>query len=316
MVENPDENYRIRKCTIYFYLDDDTVHIIESRVENAGIPQGVFLKRHKVPNPDKPGECYDWCDFKLGTNLNVYSRVFRIVEADEFTKAYFANEGADIGTPEAFPDDPFVHTRAMINMKQNPPDMAEFKNYNEVKLKGGRPNKNLKSFLDNDRNVLSFKILWQDNSYDGGEKFYSLNYFLSDSTIEVKEVNTQNSGRFPFPMLLKKQKLAKKPILTHCPGMSLRTEEYYQPIDIKCGQNIDIYGRNCMIYDCDQHTKAWYQANLGITQVPVALAKSSPTVQYQATPGYMGYGTEEDSMGSVVSLQPKCPKFDMQKMFK
>jgi len=30
----------------------------------------------------------------------------------------------------------------------------------------------------------------------------------------------------------------------------------------------------------------------------------------------MGYGTEEDSMGSVVSLQPKAPKFDMQKMFK
>jgi len=30
-------------------------------------------------------------------------------------------------------------------------------------------------------------------------------------------------------MLLKRQKLAKKPILTHCPGMSLRTEDYYQP---------------------------------------------------------------------------------------
>ena len=30
----------------------------------------------------------------------------------------------------------------------------------------------------------------------------------------------------------------------------------------------------------------------------------------------MGYGTEEDSMGSVISLQPKPPKFDMKKMFK
>ena len=33
------------------YLDDDTIHIIESRVENSGIPQGVFLKRHKLPKP-------------------------------------------------------------------------------------------------------------------------------------------------------------------------------------------------------------------------------------------------------------------------
>ena len=253
---------------------------------------------------------------KVGQNLDVYSRVFRIVDCDEFTKAYFANEGRDIGTPEAFPDDPFVHTRAMINMKQNPPDLAEFKNYNEVKLKGGRPNKNLKSFLDNDRNVLSFKILWQDNSYDGGEKYYSLNYFLSDKKIEVKEVNTQNSGRFPFPMLLKKQMLAKTPILTHCPGMSLRTEEFYGPADLKCGEKINIYGRECLIYDCDDHTKAWYQQNEGITQVPIQLGKSAPQVQYQAVQPYMGYGTEEDSMGSVLSLQPKAPKFDMQKMFK
>jgi hypothetical protein len=47
-------------------------------------------------------------------------------------------------------------------------------------LKGGRPNKNLKSFLDNDRKVLSFAIMWQDNSYDGGDKYYRFNYFLSD----------------------------------------------------------------------------------------------------------------------------------------
>jgi hypothetical protein len=92
----------------------------------------------------------------------------------------------------------------MINMKQIPPDQAEFKNYIEVKLKGGRPNGGLKSFLDNDRRVLCFKILWDDVSYDGGEKFYTLNFFLSDNSIEVKENNTQNSGRAPFPKLLKR----------------------------------------------------------------------------------------------------------------
>jgi len=166
----------------------------------------------------------------------------------------------------------------MINMKQNPPDLAEHKNYIEVTLKGGRPNKNLKSFLDNDRNVLSFKIKWDDNSYDGGEKFYTLNYFLSDTSMEVKEINTQNSGRFPFPMLLKRQKLAKAPILTHCPGMSLRNEDYYRPEDIMVGTDIVIYGRNCQIYDCDDHTRAWYQVNLGINQPSIPLRKDAPTI--------------------------------------
>jgi hypothetical protein len=47
-----------------------------------------------------------------------------------------------------------------------------------------------------------------------------LNYFLADGTVEVKEVRFQNSGRDPFPLLLKKQKLAKVPIQTYYPGMS------------------------------------------------------------------------------------------------
>jgi hypothetical protein len=75
------------------------------------------------------------------------------------------------------------------------------KNYIEVMLNGGRPNKSLESFLNSDRKVLSFNILWEDLD---GDKFYILNYFLADGKVEVKEINTNNSGRFPFPMLLKK----------------------------------------------------------------------------------------------------------------
>jgi len=41
VVENPNENYRIRKMIIYYYLNDGTIYIMEPRVENSGIPQGV-----------------------------------------------------------------------------------------------------------------------------------------------------------------------------------------------------------------------------------------------------------------------------------
>jgi hypothetical protein len=92
----------------------------------------------------------------LGQNFTAYERVFRIVDCDDFTRKFFANEGVALNIAESYPDDPFVKTRAMINMKQNPPDLAEHKNYIEVMLKGGRPNKNLQSFLENDRKVLSF----------------------------------------------------------------------------------------------------------------------------------------------------------------
>merc|ERR1719183_3230296 len=50
------ENYRIRNCTLYYYLEDDSMHISEPKIENSGIPQGerkgtVFLKRHRVAKP-------------------------------------------------------------------------------------------------------------------------------------------------------------------------------------------------------------------------------------------------------------------------
>jgi len=316
VVEDPNENFRARKCKINYFLDDDTIQIFEPKIENSGIPQGNFLKRHKLPFPEDPTQFYTWRDLNVGFNFNVYRRVFRIVDSDDFTKRFYANEGTALSPPEGYPEDLFSHTRAMINFKQTPPDQAELKNYIEVQLKGGRPNKALESFLDNDRKVLSFNILWEDRSFDGGDKHFVLNYYLSDSKVEVKEINQQNSGQYPFPMLLKKQRLSKQPILTHCPGMSLKTEEFYGPTDLVCGSRINVYGRECLIYDCDAFTRGWYINNVGIDQKTVKLAKPRPNVTYQAVPTYNGYGTAEDSLGSVFALRPKAPKQDMKKLFK
>jgi hypothetical protein len=115
---------------------------------------------------------------------------------------------------------------------------------------------------------------------------------------------------------LKRQKLAKQPILTHCPGMSLKKEEYYAPEDLLIGKKINIFGRETMIYDCDEFTKDWYKQNFDHDMIPIQLRKPRPNSMYNPLPAYNGYGTEEDSLGSVYSLQPKPPKLDMKKMFK
>lgn len=38
--ERREEDYRVRKVNIYFYLEDDTIHVSEPRLSNSGIPQG------------------------------------------------------------------------------------------------------------------------------------------------------------------------------------------------------------------------------------------------------------------------------------
>ena len=263
VVEDPNENFRIRKVIVLYYLDDDTIHIMEPKIENSGIPQGVFLKRSKVPLPDGTRD-YQWVDLKVGMDFEVYGRVFRIVDCDDFTRQFYLNDGITLDAAERYPDDPFVHTRAMVDMKQNPPDLAETKEYFEKMLGGSRPNGGLKQYLDNDRKVLSFKILWNDTAYHGGQKFYTLNFYLADSQMEVKEQWTENSGRNNFPLLLKKSKVPKQPVMTHFPGMSLKKEEYYDQSDLICGREITIFGRACKIFDCDAFTREWYRERMGI----------------------------------------------------
>lgn len=98
----------------------------------------------------------------IGEEVEIYGWVFKIIDADDFTWKFYSHEGIQLGRAETLPEDPFIFTWSMVEMKQIPPDQAEFKEYNEVKLKGGRPNKGLQQYLDNDRKVLSFNVLWND----------------------------------------------------------------------------------------------------------------------------------------------------------
>lgn len=45
-----------------------------------------------------------------------------------------------------------------------PDDTGDMKEYNEVHLGGGHPNRNLDSYLSNDRKVLEFNVIWEDNT--------------------------------------------------------------------------------------------------------------------------------------------------------
>ena len=103
-------------------------------------------------------------------------------------------------------------------------------------------------------------------------------------------------------MLLKRQKLSKAPILTHCPGMSLKKDDFYGPEDLLIGNRLTVFGRDCLIFDCDAFTKDFYKQCFDYDQVPIPLKKARPNITYNPVPPYNGYGTLEDSLGSVYSL--------------
>lgn len=70
-----------------------------------------------------------------------------------------------------------------------------------------------------------------------------------------------------------------------------------------------------MVYDADDFTKAYYRYKLGIELNPIKIEEGEKKAIEHQIPPFNGYGTPEDSLGSVFSLQPKPPKKDMTKLF-
>lgn len=68
----------------------------------------------------------------------------------------------------------------------------------------------LKRFLQYDGKVLRFFCLWDDStSLFGDRRELVLHYFLSDGTVEVREVLPLNSGRDAMSSFLRRSKLPK-----------------------------------------------------------------------------------------------------------
>jgi len=117
VVENPNENYRIRKCVIYFYLNDGTIFVTEPKIENSGIPQGVFLSRQKIPKSLGCNDYYTWEDFNIGVNMNLCQHIFRVVSCDLFTRKFLTEQGVQLNPAETIPADQFDHRKKLENMK-------------------------------------------------------------------------------------------------------------------------------------------------------------------------------------------------------
>ncbi|KAJ4457827.1 putative flagellar protofilament ribbon protein rib74 [Paratrimastix pyriformis] len=161
VVETRYEAYRVRRVKIYYYLEDDSIQVNESRDDNSGIPQGVLLKRHQVPKTDDSGAHYTFDDLNLGTEVTFYGITYRIVDCDEFTKNFFQRANVALGPVGEYPVDPHA-----IRQAESRPHPRQTVAPNPEKLA-------LRQFLRNDRQVLRFFAVWDDREqpYAGASVF-------------------------------------------------------------------------------------------------------------------------------------------------
>ncbi|TPP59961.1 EF-hand domain (C-terminal) containing 2 [Fasciola gigantica] len=328
--ERREEQYRVRRCKVLFYPEDDTIQVVEPRIANTGIPQGTIIRRHRISKPEPEGHLYYTVDdFNVGKNFTAYGKTFRLVACDQFTANFLRKLGVRLGEPESIPDDPYsVHRKAFAE------SMQPLRPYERMDK--------LRQFLDHDRHVLRFYCFWDDtDSMYGDPREMILQYYLADDTIDVHEVNPANSGRDGVPCFLRRQKLPRSATALPLPGTvtdrtllnvfghpqrggryildSLKLgavpDDFYTDRDLTLGASINVYGRKFLICDCDEFTKEYYRTKYGLEDfTPVKPPRVSTQMQIKReTPPYNGWGSEEDSLANCKGLIPVAPKGDFPK---
>jgi len=317
VAESADESYRVRKCTIFYYKNDGSIQVCESKQENSGITQGTFIKRHKIPGPD--GRNLDETDLIVGDTVAIYGRTFKIVDCDNYTRSDMLSRGFAVGNPCPYPKDKFGIKRAEFMRRETGADPTMYrgvcnnsmKEFVEARLgNASKNNRMLGQFLSEDRKVLRFDCYWDDTSrYAGKLRFFKLHYYLASDQIEIIEIFPVNSGFDKMPKLLQKSKLMK-------PGSTLSNPAYVGVDDLRVGCMLDVFHRRIMLTDADKFTREWYLENKGVVLRPKVTKRRPVKILPRETepPKHTGFGTEADSRKSWESLHPMPPRKDTRKM--
>lgn len=78
------EQYHLRVVKILYFLEDNSISVVEPPIANSGISQGVLLRRQKLLKATK--EPFTAKDFNLAINISFFAKTFRIVSCDKFTE--------------------------------------------------------------------------------------------------------------------------------------------------------------------------------------------------------------------------------------
>jgi len=319
VVERWDENSRYRNIVICYYMEDGSVSIQEPKVENSGIPQGIFLKRHPVIAED--GQPVGPGHFVIGEEMLIYGIKYHITGADRFTRWFFEENGVELGEDEPLVRDQWqksytfqkVAEKGGLPMSKN---AVEAKQLNAFML--GAPPADLKlvQFLQNDRKVLRFKCYWDDETLYGNRIYLTIHYYLADNTMEVNEAHARNSGRDNYPVFMKRGPCYKENRVNAYPGMLEPEPEPYLPKDLMVGTTINIWRRKVVIYDVDIFTQKFYQEYVGVDQWANKIDVSEKPIRHQKLhpPPHAPPGFEEDSLMNCLMIQPKAAKQDLGRM--
>jgi len=317
------ENKVCRNLTIYYYITDKTIEMIEEKLPNSGMRGGCFFRRDLLVGDT--GVVVRATDFEVGGSVQALGRQIFIVDADGFTRNYFSHEygiqlGAPCSRPQTLREDLGAQfATGLVATLSSPKEKHGICSQDYVDNK--RSVMRSKQFLNFDGRVLRFTAV-ETSSLEptltdkGHPKFkkgkdkpkqYVLIYYLTDNTVETRLLRSSKTDVDDATTALKRCELPKN-------WRNAKDKFYepqnYTPRDMVCGNIIDCFGRYFLLVSCDESSKK-VSSDLGIEQKDIHIAPADIEVVKHAIPKlgdlFLPIGTEEDTLRNVF-VAPKQKK--------
>lgn len=298
--ESPLEKHRVRRVIILYYLEDDTVSVHEPHEVNSGLSQGTILKRGRIDGLDVES-------WRVGKTITLCSRVVTLTDLDGFTKDYYHARG--VAQPEAIP----VPIDAYAEKLERRSDSSWAADLPPLGKKVHVDSHKVMQQLENDRKVCRFFAVVDENNE---RRHFIILYFLADNSVEIREQFPINAGRDTASVFFRRGRVADSghPITA---GLSKGDEKVIDLKKFSIGACIHLIHKKFFVYDADKFTRDWFSSHFHIelgSRVDISIEEPGAK-SIIPTPPYTGYGSWDDSMGSVFALNPKQPKKDLFKLF-
>lgn len=112
--ESPNESYRIRHAKIIYFLEDNSMTVIEQCIPNSGYEIGRLVRRSKMQKNTR-GDIYLWKDFNFGNDITLNGIIYHITDCDALTKEFMLSQGIELNELESSPIDPVTIERYWCN---------------------------------------------------------------------------------------------------------------------------------------------------------------------------------------------------------
>jgi len=320
--ENGIETHMARLLTVFFYVEDLSIELIEPKQTNSGIDGGLFFKRS--PTVKGNGELLLPLDLEIGKSFTTLGREIFITDADSFTRDYIRREYGVVlppalPRPESTRED--LGAQIATGLVTRIPQKAEHHGNRSTDFTMKREaNDRTQRFLTLDGRVLRFLCIETNgrdaglaNNLLGASKQFALYYFLSDETVEMRLLKSKRGSNDDACLILKKSKLPKNWREVKQGASPI----YYSINDFQCGNTVDCYGRFMLLINCDESTRRTFE-EIGIEQKAITITVPQEYKVVHPIPQrgdlFLPIGSEEDTLNTVYGL-PK-PQLNWQKIEK